>query len=293
MTLAQPNSLSTACCLRGLLHFNTFTALEILSVTDTPPSSVALQQLRLDSALALLGEAEVAALPSAESDVAGHLQGIIDGLCDLSLRDPLTGAANRRQLDSILDRELDRVARSGDVALLLIIDVDHFKQVNDTYGHSAGDLVLQQIAHALSNCVRPMDTLARYGGEEFAIVLPACQAAYGQNVAERVRKAVEALRIRIHPRQEIGVTVSIGGAYALQWIRSTRKLWIERADQQLYQAKTAGRNRIEIEQQPDSTVTAEEKKLLFIPELTTDASTWPCDWEDALAAPADIADGIN
>lgn len=264
----------------------------LFSVTGTSsPSHVALQQLRLDGALALLGETEATVLPDAKDDATGHLQCIIDGLCDLSLRDPLTGTDNRRQFDVILDRELDRVARSGDVALLLMIDVDHFKQVNDTYGHNIGDLVLQQVATALAHCVRPMDTLARYGGEEFAIVLPACQPAYGQNVADRVRRAVESLCIRINPSQEIGVTVSIGGAYALQWIRSTRKLWIERADQQLYQAKSAGRNRIAIEQQPDSTVSAEEKNLLFIPELTAEASTWSGDWGEVLAAPVDFTDG--
>ena len=263
-------------------------------MSGTPsPSSVALPKLRLDGALALLGKAEVANLPCAQSNPEAHLQGIIDGLCDLSLKDPLTGTANRRHFDSILDRELDRVARSGDVALLLIIDIDHFKQVNDTYGHNIGDLVLQEVAGALAQCVRPMDTLARYGGEEFAIILPACQTAYGQNVADRVRRAVEALRIRPHPGKEFGVTVSIGGAYALQWIRSTRKLWIERADQQLYRAKSEGRNRIAIEQQPDSTVTAEEKNLLFIPLPSTEASTWPSDWDEALAAPVDIYDGIN
>ena len=263
-------------------------------MSGTPSSpSVALHQLRLDGALALLGQTEVTALPNAQSSPEDHLQGIIDGLCSLSLRDPLTGTANRRHFDSILDRELDRVARSGDVALLLMIDIDHFKLINDRYGHNIGDLVLQQVAGALAQCVRPMDTLARYGGEEFAIILPACQTAYGQNVADRLRKSVETLRIQPSPGKEIGVTVSIGGAYALQWIRSTRKLWIERADQQLYHAKSEGRNRIAIEQQPDSTVTAEEKNLLFIPLLSAEASTWPSDWDEALADPVDISNGIN
>lgn len=254
------------------------------------PSLSILQQIRLDGAFALLGEKEVAALPPAQDNPAKHLQAIINGLCELSLRDPLTGTANRRQFDSILDRELDRVARSGDVALLLIVDIDHFKLVNDQHGHNVGDAVLQQVAATLAQCVRPMDTLARYGGEEFAIVLPACQPAYGQNVADRIRRAVENLRIQAAPGLEINVTVSVGGAYALQWIRSTRKLWIERADQQLYQAKHKGRNRIEIEQQPDSTVTAEEKNLLFVPELTT--STWTGDWFEALATPVDQTDGV-
>lgn len=263
-------------------------------MTGSPPrSSVTLQELRLDGALALLDQVEAVPPPAAPADAAGYLQGIIDGLCDLSLRDPLTGTANRRQFDAILDGELDRVARSGDVALLLMIDIDHFKHVNDTYGHHIGDSVLQQVAHALGQCVRPMDTLARYGGEEFAIVLPACQPAYGQSVADRMRRAVESLRIRINFGREINVTVSIGGAYALQWIRSTRKLWIERADQQLYRAKDHGRNRIEIEQQPDSTVTAEEKNLLFIPALSAEASTWSGDWIEALAAPVESIDGVN
>ena len=257
-------------------------------MTGTPSlSSVNLQQLRLDGALALLGETEAAALPALQTHAADYLQGIINGLCDLSLRDPLTDTANWRQFDAILDRELDRVARSGDVALLLMIDVDLFKHVNDTYGHAIGDAVLQQVAHTLAQCVRPMDTLAR---EEFAIVLPACQPAYGQNVADRIRRAIESLRIRINPSQEIRVTVSIGGAYALQWIRSTRKLWIERADQQLYRAKDAGRNRIEIEQQPDSTVSAEEKNLLFAPISSAPAAAWSGDWFEALAIPADITD---
>lgn len=253
-------------------------------------SSPLLQKLRLDGAFALLGERETAALPAAQTDLVAHLQAIIDSLCDLSLRDPLTGTANRRHFDSILDRELDRVARSGDIALLLMVDIDHFKRVNDQHGHNVGDLVLQQVAQALAQCIRPMDTLARYGGEEFAIVLPACQTAYGQNVAERIRRAVDNLRIRIATGRDIQVTVSIGGAYALQWIRSTRQLWIERADQQLYLAKDRGRNRIEIEQQPDSTVTAEEKNLLLIPALTTESSSE--DWHEVLTAPVDQTDGV-
>lgn len=249
-----------------------------------------LQQLRLDAARALLGESQVAALPDAATDSVGHLQAIIDGLCKLSLRDPLTACDNRRQFDTILDRELDRVARSGDAALLLMLDIDHFKRINDEYGHHVGDLVLQQIAQTLRKSIRPMDTVARYGGEEFALVLPACHPMYGQVVAERARRAIETLRIRISPSQTIGVTISIGGAYALQWIRSTRELWLQRADQQLYLAKHRGRNRIEIEQQPDSTVTAEEKTLLFPPGLTSPATPWTGDWMQALSASEDNHD---
>jgi len=146
--------------------------------------------------------------------------------------------------------------------------------VNDTHGHLAGDVVLQSVARTLSACVRPMDTLARYGGEEFAVVLPACQAAFGRVVAERIRRAVANTPIRISPGVELNVTVSIGGAFAMQWIRSTTLLWTDRADHQLYQAKSAGRNRVSIEEQPDSTVSAEEKSLLFGPLYT------PSGWGD-------------
>jgi len=256
-------------------------------------SSHALQELRLDGALALLGETQTRALASSPDDELARLQAIIDGLCELSSRDPLTGCANRRQFDAALDRELDRVARSGDMALLLMVDIDHFKQVNDQYGHTAGDAVLQHVARALAQGIRPMDTLARYGGEEFAIVLPACQPTYGHSVADRLRQSISNMRIRLDTLQEIHVTVSIGGAYALQWIRSTRQLWVERADQQLYLAKSAGRNRIEIEQQPDSTVTAEEKNLLFIPELNAQPLDGTDDWFEALSAPTDLTDGVN
>ena len=103
-----------------------------------------------------------------------YLQALIDGLCALSLRDPLTGLGNRRHFRTVIEREIDRVARSGETALLLMLDIDHFKQINDEHGHIAGDMVLQSVAHTLADGIRPMDTLARYGGEEFAIVLPVC-----------------------------------------------------------------------------------------------------------------------
>ena len=221
---------------------------------------VDLRDLRLETAQALVGS-------SAQSPEAAaperYLQELIDGLCELSLKDPLTGLANRRYFLSVLEREIDRVARSGESALLLLLDIDHFKTVNDTHGHIAGDRVLQDVARTLSTCVRPMDTLARYGGEEFAVVLPGCQAAFGHIVAERIRMAIEKTPVRIAPSKELHITISIGGAFALQWIRSTTSLWVDRADLQLYKAKSAGRNRVHLEEEPSSTVTAEEKGLLF------------------------------
>lgn len=235
-----------------------------------------LGDLRLTTAHALVAETLAERLPSASDSPAQYLQALIDGLCELSLKDPLTGLHNRRYFNAVIESEIDRVARTGEAALLLMIDIDHFKPVNDTYGHLVGDAVLQTVAQAIRACMRPMDTVARYGGEEFAVVLPACQFSFGTRVAERVREAVEALSIPISSTQELKVTISIGGAYAIQWIRSTSTLWTDRADAQLYQAKEAGRNRISIEESLDSTVTADEKNMLLAPLYT------PSGWGDLM-----------
>jgi diguanylate cyclase len=108
-----------------------------------------------------------------------------------------------------------------------------------------------------------MDLPARVGGEEFAVILPNCPPAFGQTVAERIRVRVESKIISASPSQQLGVTVSVGGAYAPQWVRSTPALWCERADLQLYRAKSEGRNRTCLEPTPVSLVSAEEKGLLF------------------------------
>ncbi len=256
-----------------------------LVVTNTAsPASVSLRDLRLATAHALVAQSLGSEVSLQGQTPLLYLQNLIDGLCELSLKDPLTGLANRRHMRAVLEREIDRVARSGEAALLLMLDIDHFKQVNDRHGHLAGDIVLQSVARTLESCVRPMDTVARYGGEEFAIVLPACQFGFGRVIAERVRRAVEATPVRISPSLTLNVTVSIGGAFALQWIRSTTALWADRADAELYKAKLGGRNCISIEEQPDSTVTAEEKSLLFGPLYT------PSGWGD-LPPPLDPSTG--
>ena len=191
------------------------------------------------------------------------LQGVIDALVDLSSRDPLTGLANRRSFAVVLAREVDRVARSGEPALLLALDIDHFKRINDTYGHAAGDLVLKAVAGALVETVRPMDVVARVGGEEFAIILPNCPSAFGETVAERLRRRVERMPVTIGPSQQISARISIGGAFAPQWVRSTPALWSERADVQLYRAKASGRNLVCLEPAAVSVVSSEEKGMLF------------------------------
>jgi diguanylate cyclase (GGDEF)-like protein len=232
-------------------------------VARTPPAQrPAAPTLQLDTALQLLRQAGQE-LPAGEPGSAPWLQALVDALVDLSSRDALTGLANRRSFGLALGREIDRVARAGEPALLLALDIDHFKQVNDTHGHASGDLVIKAVAKALLECVRPMDMVARVGGEEFAIVMPNCPATFGETVAERVRRRIEAMPVAIGPTQQIRVSVSIGGAFAPQWVRSSPTLWIERADVQLYRAKAQGRNRVCLEPAAVSVVSAEEKALLF------------------------------
>jgi diguanylate cyclase len=220
--------------------------------------------LRLGPALQLLEQSGHVSLPDRhEVGQTAWLQAVVDALCELSSRDPLTGLANRRQFELALASEVDRVARAGEPALVLMIDIDHFKQVNDTHGHPAGDAVLRAVAKTLHDCIRPMDTLARFGGEEFSMILPNCPPSFGHLVAERVRARVAASVVDLGPARQVSVTVSVGGAFAPQWVRSSAVLWIERADRQLYRAKAEGRNRACLETPTVSLVSAEEKGLLF------------------------------
>ena len=231
--------------------------------SGAPAAAVAsARDLHLEVALQLL-EQSGHGLPQGAPGSDAWLQALIDALVDLSSRDALTGLANRRSFERALSREIDRVARSGEPALLLGLDIDHFKRVNDTHGHAAGDRVIQAVGRVLAETVRPMDLVARVGGEEFAIVLPNCPAAFGPQVAERIRSRVLRQPVEITPGEHVKVTVSVGGAFAPQWVRTTARLWMDRTDLQLYRAKSEGRNRCCLEPTAVPLVSAEEKGLLF------------------------------
>ena len=154
----------------------------------------------------------------------------------LSLQDPLTGLANRRFMEIVMDRSFTRAKRYGHLLSVIMLDIDYFKKYNDTYGHSAGDQLLVDIAKIISGEMREVDVIVRYGGEEFLVMLPETEAEKAREAAERIRKAVES---------KVGVTVSLGVASYNKEMQTKEDL-INRADMALYLAKQNGRNRVEM-----------------------------------------------
>lgn len=219
--------------------------------------------IQLGHALAILRQAGVVLPSGLQVSDPSYLQSVLDALCDLTSTDPLTGLQNRRAFTIILERELDRVARGGGSALLLAVDIDHFKKINDQHGHLVGDGVIKEVAQAIRRSVRPMDSVARMGGEEFCVVCPNCPAAFAEVVAERVRSAVESSTVGIEAGDDLHFTVSCGGAFAAPWVKHRVDDWLDRADKQLYAAKHGGRNCVRIEPVLMADVSAEEKGLLF------------------------------
>jgi diguanylate cyclase (GGDEF)-like protein len=159
--------------------------------------------------------------------------------------DALTGLANRRAVEAALMRDLARADREHSSVSLLALDVDHFKKVNDTYGHAVGDLVLAAIGVALRNTLRGGDLPGRIGGEEFIAILPNTDTDGAAVTAERLRKVISEQRVRV-PGGTLGVTASFGVSTARgPGCAGTGKALLERADAALYAAKRGGRNRVE------------------------------------------------
>ncbi|MSP24818.1 MAG: GGDEF domain-containing protein, partial [Myxococcales bacterium] len=155
--------------------------------------------------------------------------------------DGLTGLYNHRAFQDALRRDLHRAERTGSELSLMMLDVDHFKVFNDTWGHQAGDEVLKAISRLLLASIRTGDVAARYGGEEFVLILPDTPLEGAVLVAERIRKNVARLSVRIG-EEKLKVTASFGVASANGKTRGGNAEVIERADTALYAAKRAGRN---------------------------------------------------
>ena len=163
-----------------------------------------------------------------------------------SITDPLMGIFNRRHLDRRLQEEVIRCHRYDLLLAVLLVDIDHFKKVNDTWGHQVGDLVLKHVSRIFVDALRQTDMVARFGGEEFVILLPHTPEHEAYTLAERLRKTVEKtpLQLTLNEKQvEIMVTISIGSACVLPENDTAFDL-LERADRAMYRAKQEGRNRV-------------------------------------------------
>ncbi|MFC1536650.1 GGDEF domain-containing protein [Pseudomonadota bacterium] len=174
-----------------------------------------------------------------ESELSKHQK----ALRQIATNDGLTGVYNRRSFDTIVDKEVERARRYERDLSLMIIDIDHFKQINDTFGHVAGDAVLKALAEKLSEQLRSNDHLARYGGEEFVIILPETPLEMAQLLAERVRKSAGEHEYQVGNNQTSHLTLSIGVSSFPEQASTVEELTF-RADSALYEAKETGRNRV-------------------------------------------------
>jgi diguanylate cyclase (GGDEF)-like protein len=171
---------------------------------------------------------------------------IIAALREQTIRDPLTGLYNRRYLEETLEREISRARRENAPVALIMMDIDYFKRVNDTYGHKGGDLLLQALGKMAGRCVRTEDIVCRYGGEEFAIVMPNAGLTIACERAEQIRAAFQGLCVPYEGR-EISSTLSLGAAvFPIQAVDGDDL--VARADRALYVAKQSGRNRVVIDE---------------------------------------------
>lgn len=160
----------------------------------------------------------------------------------LSISDGLTGLYNHRHIQEVVHEEYERARRTGEPLSVVMLDFDHFKKVNDAYGHQVGDRVLQEMAEILNKTAREIDKLGRYGGEEFIAVLPETDAEEATTFAERVRERVERHHFAVGRAEPLQLTISAGTAtYPYPGVYNPRTL-VQRADQALYAAKRAGRN---------------------------------------------------
>jgi diguanylate cyclase len=199
--------------------------------------------LNLATALRIIQNAGLPdpAMQSDNPDI--QIQYIIDTLCELSTHDGLTGLVNAIFFHAILSREIDRSLRTGRTCGLMVIDIDHFKQINDTYGHSTGDKALQA---------------ARIGGEEFAIILPECSPEDAVRAATRIHSGLNPLVLALE-QTTLRLTTSVGLVWTNPNITVSSAALVSEADQEMYRAKWAGRGRL-CYKQPDLTLVSRHER---------------------------------
>jgi diguanylate cyclase (GGDEF)-like protein len=172
-----------------------------------------------------------------------HLERAEEAAQRLAIIDPLTSVFNRRTFLELADKEIARAQRTQSALSLVMIDIDHFKKINDENGHQAGDEVLRRAVDAIKLCLRREDLLVRYGGEEFCILVPGVGVDQASLLAERAREAVQKLRIPVRDNV-LAVTISAGVTAMRRSVEENIEQMVARADEALYLAKGAGRNRV-------------------------------------------------
>ncbi len=164
---------------------------------------------------------------------------------EAATHDPLTTLWNHNRIIEVLDEELARSDRHGDAVSLAMLDLDHFKRVNDTYGHVVGDEVLREVAARLGGATRPYDAVGRFGGEEFLAVLPGTDAAQAARAAERIRAAIGSEPVSTDAG-DVRVTASVGIVTRTRGLGEDATTLLVAADTALYEAKDAGRDRVQV-----------------------------------------------
>ncbi|MEO0444024.1 MAG: GGDEF domain-containing protein [Pseudomonadota bacterium] len=204
--------------------------------------------------------------PCQLSDEIASLKREIEQLAELVSTDTLTGLNNYRYFAQVIVQEMERSQRTGQATILMMVDADHFKNVNDQWGHETGNQALKLIADCIKNNIRKLDIPCRYGGEEFAIILPSTDITTGIHVAERIRQAVENAVFTVGNKQQHPLTISIG---LIAYLGDQYKDWnilVEKADHELYRAKQEGRNQVCYalpDENKDQQVSEDEKSALF------------------------------
>jgi two-component system cell cycle response regulator len=175
----------------------------------------------------------------------------------LALTDSLTGLYNRNYLEAHLENVVQHSISAGKPVSMLLLDLDHFKKINDTYGHAAGDEVLHEFAGCIQRVIRSVDMAARFGGEEFVVLMPETSTAAAANVAERLRQATEEMALPVADSDEVmKITTSVGVCVSLSE-DDTGAQMIRRSDEALYGAKNAGRNRVVIWEEGSDKIAAQ------------------------------------
>ncbi len=198
--------------------------------------------------------------PGDNADV--QVQSIIDALCDLSVHDGLTGLVNATFFHAVLTREIERSLRTGRACGLMAIDIDHFKKINDTYGHSTGDSVLQSVAEYLRHSMRSMDTAARIGGEEFAVILPECSPEDAIHAAMRIQSVLNPLILTVNEKT-LRLTASAGLVWTNPNVPVSSAALLSDADHEMYRAKRAGRSCLCYTYAENTVVTGRERSALM------------------------------